>query len=364
MQAQIPPGYHKYAPWVWLIFLGFYFIRPLTGPMNTSEWLVFGLGLGLFLWAYFRLFHAEKPAPYIWLVLLVALLEAPFNTGASSLFIYAAAFAGNLLPARQATWHLTAILALLGLESWWLKLSPSLWLPAALVSMAVAAMGMLDRVRAEATRQKLRDRDEIERLAAVAERERIARDMHDVIGHTLSSVALKSELAGKLLARAGTSPMSLEQARLQVTEVQQLARTALAQAREAIAGYRNRELRAELSRLRQWLEEQNFQVTVNADLHRLPPRVESAATLILLEACTNIVRHSGGDRVALACEQQSDCLRLEVSDNGPAPTVTEGNGLRGIRERAQTLGGRLHYRTDGGVQLEVSLPLEASCDVY
>lgn len=364
MQAQIPPGYHRYAPWVWLIFLGFYFIRPLTGPMSTGEWLVFGLGLGLFLWAYFRLFRTERPAPYIWLVLLVALLEAPFNTGASSLFIYAAAFAGNLLPARRAAWHLAAILALLGLESWWLALPPTLWLPAYLVSVAVAAMGMLDRIRAEATRQKLRDRDEIERLAAVAERERIARDMHDVIGHTLSSVALKSELAGKLLARAETSPMSLEQARHQIDEVQQLARAALAQAREAIAGYRKRELRAELARLQQWLEEQNFQVTVNADLRRLPPQVESAASLILMEACTNIVRHSGGDRVTLVCEQRVDCLRLQVADNGGTLSISEGNGLYGIRERAVALGGRMRLGKDGGVQLEVELPLEAMCEAH
>lgn len=364
MQSHTSPGYHKYAPWVWLIFLGFYFIRPFAAPMSGGEWLLFALGLGLFLWAYFRLFQATNPRPYIWLVLLVAMLEAPFNSGASSLFIYAAAFSGNLLPGRQATWYIAATLTLLGLESWWLQLPASLWLPAALVSMAVGAMGVLDRIRGEATRQKLRDRDEIERLAAVAERERIARDMHDVIGHTLSSVALKSDLAEKLLARADTSPMSLEQARRQVAEVQQLARAALAQAREAITGYRKRELRAELARLQQWLQEQNFRVAVSAELQQLPPRVESAAALILLEACTNIVRHSDGDSVALTCQQRADCLRLQVADNGDTAPLSEGNGLRGIRERARALGGRMHLDVREGVRLKVELPLGALCEEH
>ncbi|MCW8126632.1 sensor histidine kinase [Microbulbifer halophilus] len=358
MQDQAPPGYHRYAPWVWLIFLGFYLIRPFAAPMGGGEWLLFAVGLGLFLWAYFRLFRTATPAPYIWLVLLVALVEAPFNDGASAMFIYAAAFSGNLLPGRSAAWHLAAVLALLGLESWWLSLSPALWLPASLVSVAVAAMGMLDRVRSEATRQKLRDREEIERLAAVAERERIARDMHDVIGHNLSSIALKSELAERLLARACSSPLSLEQARCQVTEVQGLARAALAQAREAIAGYHRRELGAELERLRQWLRERGFAVEIEWTATALPARIESAAAMIFLEACTNIQRHSNGDRVHLTCRREGHHLLLRVADNGDTASVREGNGLLGIRERARELGGEMQYRAIGGVQLEVTLPLE------
>ncbi|MFC6634043.1 sensor histidine kinase [Microbulbifer taiwanensis] len=363
MQLHKSPDHHRFAPWVWLIFLGFYFIRPFAAPMSGGEWLLFALGLALFLWAYFRLFRATEPRPYIWLVLLLALVEAPFNNGASSLFIYAAAFSGNLLPGRQAALHLAAILSLLGLESWWLNLPATLWMPASLVSVAVGAMGILDRIRGEATRQRLRDREEIERLATVAERERIARDMHDVIGHTLSSVALKSELAGRLLARAETSPMSLEQARHQVAEVQQLARAALTRAREAIAGYRERELGAELARLQQWLEEQNFQVEVNTDFQRLPPRVESAAALILMEACTNVVRHSTGDTVVMDCKGRADRLQLCVADNGDTRAVIEGNGLRGIRERARSLGGQVRCSAANGVRIEVELPLGEACEI-
>ncbi|WP_346838458.1 histidine kinase [Microbulbifer sp. SAOS-129_SWC] len=358
MYFRSPPGHHRFAPWVWLIFLGFYAFRPLVAPMTSAEWLLFGAGLGLFLWAYFRALHRCHAAPYIWLITLVGAVEAPFNAGASALFIYAAAFSGNRLPQRQAGAHLAALLAVIGLESWLLQLSPAFWLPASLVSMAVGTMGILDRVQSAAARQQAHDRDEIERLAKVAERERIARDMHDVIGHHLSSIALKSELAGRLLAHAGTSPMSLEQARHQLDEVQQLARAALSQARETIAGYRRRELRAELQQLRQWLQEQGFRVELAMALEQLTPRIESAAALILLEACTNIQRHSDGDRVALECRQRADCLQLRVADNGRASNIVEGNGLRGMRERARALGGQMRYHTEAGMQLEVELPLE------
>ena len=362
MNFKSPPGHHRFMPWVWLIFLGFYAFQPLFAPLSPGELLLFGAGLVVFLWAYFRALGSCRPARYIWLITVVGAVEAPFNPGAAALFIYAAAFSGNMLPKRQATAHLAVLFAVIGLESWLLQLSPAFWLPAALVSMAVGTAGILDRVQRAAARQQALDRDEIEHLAKVAERERIARDMHDVIGHHLSSIALKSELAGRLLARAETSPMSLEQARHQISEVQQLARAALTQARETIAGYRQRELRSELEHLRQWLLEQGFNVEMTMLLGQLSPRIESAAALILLEACTNIQRHSNGDRVSLECRQLSDRLQLTITDNGRASNVVEGNGLRGMRERARALGGQMHYRTEAGMQLDIELPLETSIE--
>ena len=123
-------------------------------------------------------------------------------------------------------------------------------------------------------------------LAAVAERERIARDLHDVLGHTLSVIVLKAELAGRLLAR--DTPEEARRAAAEIADVEHTARTALAEVREAIGGYRSKGLSAEIEQARQTLRAAGVQLECAAAPPSLRAREETVLSLAVREAVTNI----------------------------------------------------------------------------
>lgn len=199
----------------------------------------------------------------------------------------------------------------------------------------------------------LRAQEEIEHLAKVAERERIARDLHDVLGHTLSVIALKSELASKLMER------DPQQAGNEIREVEQISRQALSEVRDAIRGYRAKGLAAELAQAKTTLETAGLTVQCDAaSTVQLPPMQESVLALAVREAVTNVVRHAGARTCRLRLEQENGSCRLEIQDDGRGGSSLEGNGLRGMRERVQMLGGTLDRISDDGTTLTITLPIK------
>lgn len=196
--------------------------------------------------------------------------------------------------------------------------------------------------------------EEIEQLAKVAERERIARDLHDVLGHTLSVITLKSELAGKLMdrdpARAGK----------EIREVEEISRRALSDVRDAIRGYRAQGLTAELAQAKSTLETAGLTVQCDAaTTMKIPAMQESVLALAVREAVTNVVRHSKAHICRMRLEQQNGSCRLEIHDDGVGIASGEGNGLRGMRERVEMLGGTLERFSQSGTMLVITLPLNA-----
>jgi two-component system sensor histidine kinase DesK len=195
--------------------------------------------------------------------------------------------------------------------------------------------------------------EEIENLAKVAERERIARDLHDVLGHTLSVITLKSELAGKLVDR---DPQRAEK---EIREVEQISRQALSDVRDAIRGYRSQGLVAELAQAKTTLETAGLSVQCDAaTTMKLPAVQESVLSLAVREAVTNVVRHAQARTCRMRLEQQNGSCRLEIHDDGCGTSSGEGNGLRGMRERVEMLGGTLNRSTDAGTTLTITLPLK------
>jgi two-component system sensor histidine kinase DesK len=197
--------------------------------------------------------------------------------------------------------------------------------------------------------------EEIQQLAAVAERERIARDLHDVLGHTLSVIVLKAELAGRLMDR---DPRRAAQ---EIADVETTARTALAEVREAIGGYRAKGLAAELALAKRTLDVAGVSLTCedtqNA-LSTLQATEETVLSLAVREAVTNIVRHAEATTCLMRFEQTPDGFHaLLVEDNGNHAVLREGNGLRGMRERVQALGGRFDVRSEHGTRLLIELPI-------
>ena len=226
---------------------------------------------------------------------------------------------------------------------------------AAVFPVIIGAGNTVFAERNRMNRKLRKANEEIEHLAKVAERERIARDLHDVLGHTLSVITLKSELAGKLIdqdpVRAGK----------EIREVEKISRQALSEVRDAIRGYRSKGLVAELARAKSTLETAGISVQCDAATSmKIPAMQESVLSLAVREGVTNVVRHAQARTCRLRIEQQNGTCRLEIADDGQGFSSMEGNGLRGMRERVEMLGGTLERTNNSGTTLTITLPLKAN----
>ena len=275
--------------------------------------------------------------------------------------IYAAAVAGRLYPTRRAV---QVVAALFGVVALLVVISPvpmpwrlAALAPALFFTPVIGATSIFEAERDRANERLLRANEEIERLATIAERERIARDLHDLLGHTLSVIVLKSELAARLV------PADPDRAIAEVHDIEQIGRAALGEVRAAVTGYRARGLGSELDGARVALEAAGVDVEVHADPTDLRPEQESALAMALREAVTNVVRHADAQRATISITTTGAGVRLEVTDDGRGYSEQQGSGLTGMRERIAALGGQVDVRPAGGHRdgsgtvVEVSLPL-------
>ncbi|MDT9593082.1 sensor histidine kinase [Nocardioides zeae] len=197
----------------------------------------------------------------------------------------------------------------------------------------------------------LEDRREVsqvmaEEMALVAERERVARDVHDVLGHSLTVVVAKAELAERLL------DLDPQRARTELAEIRSLSREALGEVRATVAGLRVARLGDELAAASAALAAAGIEGDVPDDPAAVDPRRRIVLAWVLREAVTNVVRHSGARR----CTVDLDSDRLTVSDDGRGGPHPPGNGLRGVGERVRAAGGTLTVdeAPGGGTRLEVT----------
>ncbi len=347
---------HGWAPFIWLIYSGFFFVQPVMTHASRKDWLLDVLGFAIFLVLYLGLFCLEKPRSILHVIgmLLLGVLFIPFNGGASTFFIFAAAFVPFAVETQGAAIAgMLAIVAVAALEGWLLHLAGWTIFYAAVFPLIVGGSNIFFAERNRMNRRLRKANDEIEHLAKVAERERIARDLHDVLGHTLSVITLKSELAGKLMDR------DPQRAAKEIGEVEQISRRALSDVRDAIRGYRSRGLAAELAQAKSTLETAGLTVQCDAATTlKLPAVQESVLSLAVREAVTNVVRHAQAHTCRLRLEQQNGSCRLQIQDDGRGGFNAEGNGLRGMRERVEMLGGTLNRNTEAGTTLTITLPLK------
>lgn len=193
--------------------------------------------------------------------------------------------------------------------------------------------------------------DEITRLAVVEERARFSRDLHDVLGHSLTVVAMKSELAARLV------DVDPARAKTEMQDVERLSREALQGLRHAVSGYREADLDAELVSARAALEAAEIDAALPHDGDAAADDVRSLFAWVLREGVTNVVRHAAASRVRVTLTRTA----LTIEDDGTglldpdAASTTPGNGLRGLRERADAVGARLTAGTSdlGGFRLRV-----------
>jgi len=349
---------HGWGPLVWIVYFGFFFVHPIMDHVSAREWAFSILALFIFLFLYLGLFILERPRAILHVLGLVVMgmLYVPYNGGACAFFIYAAAMLPFVVNSPfRAIAGLVGIVSIGFVEGRLLHLESWAIFYIAFFPLIVGGGNIFFAERNRINRKLIRANEEIEHLATVAERERIARDLHDVLGHTLSVITLKSELAGKLIHR------DPERAGKEIAEVEEISRKALSEVRDAIRGYRSQGLIAELAHAKSTLETAGVTVQCDASTTmKLPAMQESVLSLAVREAVTNVVRHAKARTCRLRLEQQNGSCRLEIRDDGVGAVNTEGNGLRGMRERVEMLGGTLQRESDTGTTLTITLPLKTA----
>ncbi|MET0230667.1 MAG: sensor histidine kinase [Rhodanobacteraceae bacterium] len=337
-----------WAP-IWsLLYLGFLF---MTWDEPTSEWLRATLvSIAIFLPLYFRCYWLTgwRQLAHLAAIAGLAFALVPFNKCAHTYLIYAAIFLPfSGLPLR---FSLLIIVAGLALYTGELALLGVSWKTTAIivgvtliVSVAVCAANTAHREKRLRQAELKLSHDEIRRLAALAERERIGRDLHDLLGHTLSLITLKSELAVRLFDR---DPLA---ARREIVDVERVARDALGQVRRAVAGIRAAGLAAELASAHLMLESGGVKLDYEMPKEStLPADIETIFALTIREAVTNIQRHARATHARVTLAVAAHEARLIVEDDGCGGAIAPGNGLTGMRERLRALDGDLVVVSERG----------------
>jgi two-component system, NarL family, sensor histidine kinase DesK len=349
LPADSPLGWTPYA---WLIYLGFFLVYSLARNNSPLDWIVDGAALVVFLVLYFRGFWVGSAAllRIAFAIVAIGVVLVPWNPGASVFFIYGAAFLGEAAKPAAAMRWLALILAIAGAEAWLLNLRPEAWIPAIVISLLIGGTNIhFGEVRRK-DQALLKARDAAEHLAAVAERERIARDLHDLLGHTLSVIVIKSELASKL------SEINPERAAEEIRDVERISRNALNEVRRAIEGYRGAHLQDELANASAALHAAG--VTLETDIQPvvLGPDEEHALAVALREAVTNVIRHARARHCDIRLAVDGERITLLVHDDGVGGEHAEGTGLSGMRERLAEVGGTIECDGRRGTRLRLSVP--------
>ena len=353
-----------WTPYLWLIYLGFFFVRwPGMDPWDATQWTFALMASFSFLVLYFRSFNCNvRELPRILASMSTLGYIFVMYTGTGSTFIiYACALSAHYANQRKSLTALALILSGYTLECIamyflpWVGYAHSIWfwLPTFMIGGVIGAANAWFADDDAKRRVILESQEEIRRLAATAERERIARDLHDLLGHTLTLVTVKAELAARLLER------DAQGAAREVRELERISREALRQVREAVGGYRSGGIVGELVNARVALKAAKVELTAEIDGKDCPPSHDNLFALVLREAVTNILRHSGAKhcKVRLHCHDRT--AQLVVEDDGRGGKLKEGNGIRGMRERLGTLEGRLEIESGReGTRVTASLPLD------
>lgn len=340
--------------WIWLVFSLWYFF-PVYYMEHSSLGQILLIGVyflfvSLYLWA-ITLDSRQVWKPILGIVLL-ALAVTPYTPGSGTFFSYIGFLVG--FSYRTKVWITITVLltsTIIGLHFYFNYPLPYFAFPALSGLITIGIIGYVEKLRLEARISQQKSYQEIEQLAVIAERERIARDLHDILGHTLSSIALKAELAEKLLSQE-----KHEQVKQHLSELHHIARNSLSLVRQTVSGYKHRGLSGEVMELCDKLRQKGFMVDLQGEIPQLSPRAETAIILALTELTTNILRHSKGNHCQIEFSQSNDKVLVSMRDNGEVKALVPGNGLQGIQERLHALTGDLQSSIHKGCEFVISLP--------
>ncbi len=356
---------------IWLAYLYQPFVETLHEPDPTRRWLA-TICLALFAATFIASFaflprvqrFAAPSARTVWppagwgrfvalgVVAFGALLGIAIvglrGEGQLPVFVYVAVMAVFLLP---GVWGPVTVAGLI-VGTFFAQLLIPGWSPDHSVQFQIfvsglAMWGVVQIIRRN--RELALAHQELARLAVEEERNRFARDMHDIVGHSLTVIAVKAELAGRLVR------LDPDRAEAEITDVERLSREALGEVRTAVAGYRDVTLSAELANARSALTAAGIDADLPTAIDDVPTERRELFGWVVREGVTNVVRHSGASR----CWVRISPSTVTVSDDGaPQASIMDGgHGLVGLRERAEAVGGSLRVGRlpEGGFALTVTV---------
>lgn len=349
------------SPYVWSVFsiLPFYFIF----QSSSTKQIVVGILLTILFFITYRFAFISKGwSVYVWTSILIAIsitMTSLFNYVYFAFFL--AYFIGNIkeripfislyiihLVSTTVSFNFNIVFQ----DDQFLKQLPFIiiiW-----VSIILMPFSLYNRKKREQLEEQLQDANSV--LVKQQERQRIARDLHDTLGQKLSLIGLKSDLARKLIDK------DPEQARSQLNDVQQTARTALNEVRKMVSQMRGIRLEEELINVKQILKAAQIEYIGEQELHltNVSLLIENILSMCLKEAVTNVVRHSGATTCHISIKQSLNEIMISIRDNGAGLRVdedmTKGHGLLGIKERLEFVNGRLEIFSEEGTTLIIQVP--------
>lgn len=344
-----------------LVYLFFVYLPLLFDPRaGLQAFAATTLAVLVFLPLYFAGYAASGRRAVVLMTAIAAVGFAlmPVNAGGYTFVIYTIALAAHVLSVRALGWTMVGLLGLMSLQVGWLGIPWAFVGITAALAVMISIGTVYGRIDARRNAALRLSQDEVRRLARSAERERIGRDLHDLLGHTLSLVALKSELALKLLDRDPAA------ARSEMEAVERVTRDALAQVRRAVSGIRAAGVEAELSSARLSLLSSGVVLEYRLAPMALPMETETVLALAVREAITNVLRHAGAESVEVELSAEGDMAHLSIVDDGCGAVLLAGNGLTGMRERVEALGGSVEIASvpGEGTRLLLRVPRTGALD--
>ena len=345
------------------LFFSLFFFVPLllSMPLPSSVWIIQLLGYALFVTLYVKAIN--KPInllPYFLSALIILGYSLSVqNPGGAIIFGFVGFILGYYYTLKKGIAFILTLAISLALLQFFLFKGEGFYLLAATInSVVLFGFGAMERKETQYQMKEAKHAESMRTLSAIAERERIGRDLHDVAGHALSSIALKAQLADKLINK---NEVALAQQ--EVKALAQLSQSLLSDIRHAVSDIKHLTLSDEISKNVALLEENHFAVSVTLarDVDKtLSSLQESQLALIIKELTTNTLRHSKGSEVSLEIAYQEDAITLryyDYGDNAAQQQLVEGNGLTGIRERADSIGAKVHFQHTPNIAFSCELTL-------
>ncbi|ENB9404006.1 sensor histidine kinase [Bacillus cereus] len=360
-RIEIFPKHMGFFPYMFLVYLLF----PIYHLSQASGWkLVIGSGmLIVFIITYRQLYFVQKTF-ILWacIQMILTLLFALFYNPFMIFFGFFTASAMGFAPSKKVFRILLCLLVvMLGV---FVFINMNQLTPTSLVNivpmfilMLLTPFGMRNFNQKKMLRNQLNEANEqIKDLVKREERQRIARDLHDTLGHTLSLITLKSQLVEKLIVK------NPERASTEAKEITQTSRTALKQLRELISDMRMITVEEELEQIKAILQAANIELEIKQETSAssLSPIEQNILGMCLREAVTNVVKHSKATRCIVSVRELQGELILTVEDNGIglADQNHDGNGIRGMKERIALIDGFVELGTiNPGTLLTVKVPV-------
>jgi len=356
----------QYGPYIWLIYLLVFFISIVHYQPVDHTFAYAVLGSIVFLFLYFNGFWVSGNRIRINIIgiVLVGTLMSTLSPGASVFFVYAGAFCCHLGTTRKAVIGLILIAVWIGILSLVAGHGSYFYIPGVMFTFLIGGINIYQHDLSLKRKELILTQQEVRDLARTSERERIARDLHDLIGHTFSVITLKAELANKLTDK------DLEKAKAEISALANISRDALSQVREVVTGYRTSDLNTELAHAKYVLESNDIQFEYRFEELELHDVVNKELAVILKELVTNILKHSEASKVRAEIFQSSNSIQMQVTDNGVGLQSSKkanqqtfeksGYGLQGIVERVKKMQGDITIESNHGTEFKIKVPVNTN----